>query len=96
MCLQDKDTAQHILAYCVYAREVWFCCLRDVGLLIEEPQIQVKFEDWWISAREQVRQGDRRKFDSLVILVSWMLWKQQNARVFCNTGDFCNATQLVA
>lgn len=94
-CLQDEDTAQHILAHCAYAREVWFLCLQDVGLMIAEPQRQVPFEEWWLSTREQVSQGDRRKFDSPVILVSWMLWKQRNARVFANTGDFCNVVQLV-
>jgi hypothetical protein len=37
---------------------------------------------------------DRRKFDTLIILVAWMLWKQRNAVVFGNTRDQCSPIQL--
>jgi hypothetical protein len=95
-CLQEEDTAQHILGHCVYAREVWHLCLQGIGLNIVEPQRSITFQAWWLAARGLIRKEDRKRFDSLVILVAWMLWKQRNARVFGSTREFCNTTQLVS
>jgi hypothetical protein len=95
-CLQEEDTAQHILGHCVYAREVWYLCLTGIGLSIAEPQRNISFEDWWLTTRSFIRKEDRKRFDSLVILVAWMLWKQRNARVFGNTREYCNVRQLVS
>jgi hypothetical protein len=36
-----------------------------------------------------------RKFDTLIILTALMRWKQSNARVFGNTREIRNASQLV-
>jgi hypothetical protein len=84
----------HILAQCPYARQVWFGCLRSAGLNILEPSQESTLEDWWRGARGRVHKDDRRKFDTLVILVAWSLWKQRNARVFGNIGQQCDAMQL--
>jgi hypothetical protein len=75
---------------------VWHLCLHGIGLNLAEPQRSITFEDWWLATRGLIRKEDRKRFDSLVILVAWMLWKQCNARVFGNTREFCNATQLVS
>ena len=37
----------------------------------------------------------RRRFDTLVILVAWKLWKQRNARVFGNLREQRTVEQLV-
>ena len=47
-----------------------------------------------MAARSRVRRKDRHRFDSLVILVAWLLWKQRNARVFGNIRDQCTVEQL--
>jgi nuclear pore complex protein Nup210 len=52
-------------------------------------------EDWWIRARREVQKSDRRRFDSLVILVAWTLWKQRNARVFGNVRLQLNTVQII-
>jgi hypothetical protein len=57
--------------------------------------MHMSFEEWWLAARELIRKEYRRRFDSLVILMSWMLWKQRNGRVFGNTRKIRNASQLV-
>ena len=36
----------------------------------------------WSEARKQLPKVDRRGFDSLVILISWLLWKERNDRTF--------------
>jgi hypothetical protein len=42
-----------------------------------------------------VQANDRRRFDTLVILVAWTLWKQRNARVFANVSRQLNANQIL-
>jgi hypothetical protein len=54
-----------------------------------------QLEPWWLTARARVRQADRRRFDTMVVLTAWMLWKQRNSRVFNNISHQCNAGQLV-
>jgi hypothetical protein len=52
------------------------------------------WENWWLHVRMLVAAKDRRKFDTLIILVAWTLWKHRNAVVFGNTRDQCSPTQL--
>ena len=37
---------------------------------------------WWLQSRKQLRKQMRKPFDSLVILVTWILWKERNQRIF--------------
>jgi hypothetical protein len=76
-CLQEEDKVDHILTQCPYARYVWFDVLRSASLNIQE-------ERWWTEVRKRVGKLDRKRFDSVVIITSWTLWKQKNARVFGN------------
>jgi hypothetical protein len=49
-------------------------------------------KDWWIN--EIQKKGPSRKaLASLVMLVSWEIWKERNARVFRNT--YSTATMLL-
>lgn len=38
LCDQDDETTDHLLTACVFAREVWYCLLRAVGLQQLTPQ----------------------------------------------------------
>ena len=40
------------------------------------------FFDWWCHSRKRVAKELRKGFDSLVVLVGWLLWKERNQRVF--------------
>lgn len=40
---------------------------------------------WWLKERGKFHKADKRGFDTLVIAVTWSLWKQRNARVFNRT-----------
>ena len=41
--------------------------------------------EWWI--KNAIESGDQRKaIASLFMLMSWEIWKERNARVFCNTA----------
>ncbi|KAI4997334.1 hypothetical protein ZWY2020_052676 [Hordeum vulgare] len=38
--------------------------------------------EWWQMARKRITKRTRKGFDTLVMLVSWSLWKKRNDRVF--------------
>ena len=38
----------------------------------------------WLSARKSVQKEVRKGFDSLVLLIGWILWKERNDRTFNN------------
>lgn len=44
---------------------------------------QTNMEDYWILVRKLVS-GKRRALDSCITLVSWMIWKERNNKVFNN------------
>jgi hypothetical protein len=58
-------------------------------------KLDINLEPWWLSARDRVTASDIRKFDTLVILVAWSLWKHRNARVFGNIREQCGVRQLI-
>jgi hypothetical protein len=46
------------------------------------PQLASSLLDWWLSERDRLPQALRRSFHSLVLLVTWCLWKERNRRTF--------------
>jgi hypothetical protein len=40
--------------------------------------------DWWQNTRTAIPKPFKRSFDSLVLLVSWKVWKERNRRTFEN------------
>jgi hypothetical protein len=95
-CLQEEDTVDHILTQCPYTRQVWFDVLRSAGLNIHEPGLDANLERWWTEATKRVRKLDRKRFDSMVIITAWTLWKQRDARVFGNAREQKDPTQILA
>jgi hypothetical protein len=69
--------------------------LQQAGFLLAEPGHDRSFEDWWCVARRRINKADRRRFDTLVILTAWSIWKQRNDRVFGNSRNECNEVQLI-
>lgn len=81
LCGQAPETTDHMLLSCVFAREVWWRTLRYVHLQHLAPAA----DDVGGSARalwSLVPAGCARSLDSLVLLVSWNLWKERNRRTF--------------
>jgi hypothetical protein len=70
--------------------------LRSASLSIQEPGLDSNLERWWTEARKRVRKLDRKRFDSMVIITAWTLWKQRNARVFRNVREQKDTTQILA
>ena len=46
------------------------------------PTPQDNLKEWWVHARNTVVGKIRNRFDSLVMMVVWMIWRERNKRVF--------------
>ena len=81
-CLQLPETIPHILIECVFAREIWTILLRKWNWFRLAAQLAVheEFIDWWQWSRKEMHRDDRKTFDTLVVLVAWLLWKERNNR----------------
>jgi hypothetical protein len=84
LCEQEDETVDHLLASCVYSRELWYRLLRPSGWDQLTPLPGSLLSSWWMDARCLVPKQLRRGFDSVVLLVSWRLWRERNARIFDN------------
>jgi hypothetical protein len=67
-------------------REVWVRLLARVGLQHLAPESITTLADWWLQTRRDIPDSHRRAFDSLVLLVAWVIWKERNARTFRSTA----------
>jgi hypothetical protein len=86
LCDQEQETASHLAGQCVFAREVWYRVLAPLGFATLSPTPGSAFLDWWLRTRTQLPSLLRKGFDSLVVLGSWLLWKERNKRVFQGTS----------
>jgi hypothetical protein len=74
LCDQQDETISHMLASCVFARQVWTCLLQPVGLLELMPQPHDGlFEDWWRTMSLGVPGLFKKGFNSLVVLGAWVI-----------------------
>jgi hypothetical protein len=81
-CDQLDETTDHLLCSYVFAREVWSRLLSAMTSIATPPHPTSTLLDWWLSVRSVMSQPLHRSFDSLVLLVTWCLWKEQNRRTF--------------
>lgn len=83
-CSQLCETIDHLLVGCSFLRELWLIKIfLKLGWHLYAPGIDlISLVDWWSDARKKVPKSDRKYFDSLVILVCWLLWKERNRRTF--------------
>ncbi|KAG0545813.1 hypothetical protein BDA96_02G394400 [Sorghum bicolor] len=93
LCGQEDETCDHLLAACVFTREIWYRILSTVGLQHTTPSPSDTLVNWWLVARKHVPGALSRGFDSLVLLVSWKLWKERNRRTF--DGVCATTTQVL-
>jgi hypothetical protein len=46
--------------------------------------------DWWLGTRNVIRADVRKPFDSIVLLVTWEIWKERNRRTFDGASRPCS------
>jgi hypothetical protein len=92
LCGKDAESCAHIFHACEYTKAVWTRIRSRLGLSCVSPTEDML--DWWCEARKSVHKMDRGTFDAGVILVTWIVWKERNARVF--DGRATSAVHLCA
>jgi hypothetical protein len=77
---------------CCFTREVWWHLLHRSGLQQLCPTAEDRMVHWWVSSRKKLQKDSCRGFDSMVVLVWWLVWRERNNRVF--NGAMQQATTL--
>ena len=91
---QEKETINHLLVSCVFARQFWFFLLQHFGIHQLCPQLtDSSFDLWWENSSNTAAGLTRKGFNSLVILRAWTLW---NHRIICALGSALENSQLWA
>lgn len=72
----------HLLLGCVLARQLWFLLLEPIGLVMLVSEHPDDLGEWWMQQRMRLHNDARPPFDSLLLLISWTLWKGRNSRTF--------------
>jgi hypothetical protein len=79
---QEVESLNHLFVGCSYSREIWFKCLRRMGLRQLTPLADDNLLEWRLRSRKRTAKARRKAFDSFVFLVTWHLWLERNARLF--------------
>ncbi|XP_066320627.1 uncharacterized protein [Miscanthus floridulus] len=86
LCGQEPETGDHMFVGCVLARQLWFSLLAPVGLTALVPATTEELASWWLRQRLRLEVALRLAFDSLVLLTSWILWRERSNRTFSRTA----------
>jgi hypothetical protein len=91
-CDRCEEGIGHLILGCSYSREVWFKVLRPLRLqgLLSAPDSSMAL--WRQHARSRVCRDARKGFDSPVLLVALLLWKERNSRIFERSSSTVLAT----
>jgi hypothetical protein len=84
LCAQSSETIDHLLVACHFrGKSGSRSCARSVGIR-RCFMYQLIFSQLggWTKARKQIPKTYRRGFDSLVVLVCWLIWKERNHKTF--------------
>jgi hypothetical protein len=66
----------------LHSREVWASCLQACDLQGLQPGVEEELGLWWLRCRKRINKAMRKGFDTLVVLVWWLIWKEGNVRLF--------------
>jgi hypothetical protein len=87
LCVQKHRRLCNTCYSIVFSREVWFTMLHRPGLHALTPSLAVSIPDWWLNSRRRFIKAEHRGYDSLVVLISWLIWKECNAQIFNNLSS---------
>lgn len=83
-CRLQEETIDHLLVGCAVTAQIWARFIVQTGSLCPVPSGQHTLQDHWLAAKNPQPKNRRKQIDECIILVSWMLWKERNQKIFNN------------
>ncbi|CAN6359861.1 unnamed protein product [Urochloa humidicola] len=93
LCDQDLETSGHLFVSCSYTRQVWHAVSQVTSTALPAALPQ-QLLDWWLLLRAGHHNLKQKGLDSMVMLISWSVWKERNSRTF-DTRPERTVAQLV-
>ena len=96
LCNQVQESAAHLLFKCRFSSRIWTNILSWSGFHGIYPSQWTNFDDvkeWWSHIALGTDRA-RKAMAFLLMLVTWEIWKERNARIFQNHNK-SNETSLV-
>lgn len=94
MCDTVPEDCNHLFTGCVVANIIWNSTLQWANLQAGGPTPDRDLAAWWNLARNEHEGDNRKKLDSLCILVVWAIWRERKRRVFY--GKFTPVMQVIS
>jgi hypothetical protein len=83
-CNTSEEDPQHLFVGCAVINIIWNSILRWSGFTQAVPITNLSLRSWWQHASANLQNTDKKKFNTIVMLVSWSIWWERNSRVFEN------------
>ena len=86
LCKREQETGTHLFFKCRYMLRLWRLIIEQLGLAhmdTSEWHLDETVNAWW-QKRTDNNIPNRDAMASLTMLVSWVIWNERNARVFCH------------
>ena len=84
LCKREPETGPHLFFKCRHTIRLWSMLVAKLGLEhvdISTWRLPGSVEEWW-DRRAGMDIPSRKAMASLIMLVSWTLWNERNARVY--------------
>lgn len=88
LCKQVTESAPHLLFQCRFSQRVWANVASWIGVnsaITAGWCNEISVKEWWFKTILD-RGPPRKALASMLMLVSWELWNERNARVFRNVA----------
>ena len=84
LCKREQETGPHLFFKCRVTLRLWRSIIEKLGLPhvnITEWHLDDSVKKWWVK-RTDDRNPNWHAMTSLIMLTSWTIWNERNARVF--------------
>lgn len=83
LCQRVSEDGHHLFVTCNYTYAVWLQMRNWMNVDFAVPgEVSLQISDWCLKERLCCRKSYRGNFDSIFMLICWMVWKECNARIF--------------
>lgn len=82
LCDQELEDSDHLFARCSYTQQLWHLIRSILHSIVPGPVPGGSLTEWWLQMRHGLNATQKKGIDSSIMLISWMIWRERNNRVF--------------